>query len=102
MVRHDLYYLYLLNLYYYDQDRMSLRFVSTTQEIDRFAYYSSNHYTFYRDEMPDIMFVETGSALSMREKFLCGLDEHMVNYAPQGRFGVDGTLPRGRPRAGSA
>lgn len=76
----------LLNLYYYDQDRMSLRFVSTTQEIDRFAYYSSNHYTFYRDEMPDIMFVETGSALSMREKFLCGLDEHMVNYAPQGRF----------------
>ena len=74
----------LINLYYYDQDRRSLRFVPTTQEIDRFAYYSSNHYTFYRDEMPDIMFVEIGSALSMRENFLCRLDEHMVNYAPQG------------------
>lgn len=76
----------LLNLYYYDQDRRSLRFVPATQEIDRFAYYSSNHYSFYRDEMPDIMFVEIGSALSMREIFLCGLDEHMVNYAPKGCF----------------
>lgn len=76
----------LLNLYYYDQDRRSLRFVPATQEIDRFAYYSSSHYSFYRDEMPDIMFVEIGSALSMRENFLCGLDEHMVNYAPKGCF----------------
>ena len=76
----------LLNLYYYDQDRRSLRFVPATQEIDRFAYYSSGHYSFYRDEMPDIMFVEIGSALSMRENFLCGLDEHMVNYAPKGCF----------------
>ncbi|WP_302992917.1 hypothetical protein [Parabacteroides goldsteinii] len=74
----------LLNLYYYDQDRRTIRFPPTTPEIDKFAYYSSNHYTFYRDEMPDIMFVEIGSALSMREKFLCGLDEHMVKYAPQG------------------
>lgn len=76
----------LLNLYYYDQDRRSLKFVPTTQEIDRFAYYSSNNNTFYRDEMPDIMFVEIGSALSMREKYLCRMDEHMENYAPQGRF----------------
>lgn len=76
----------LLNLYYYDQDRRSLRFVPATQEIDRFAYYSSRHYSFYCDEMPDIMFVEIGSALSMRENFLCGLDEHMVNYAPKGCF----------------
>lgn len=76
----------LLNLYYYDQDRRSLKFVPTTQEIDRFAYYSSNHYTFYRDEMPDIMFVGISSALSMRENFLCRLDEHMAYYAPQGCF----------------
>ena len=76
----------LLNLYYYDQDRRSLKFVPTTQEIDRFAYYSSNNNTFYRDEMPDIMFVEIGSALSMREKYLCRMDEHMENSAPQGRF----------------
>ena len=78
----------LLNLYYYDQDRRSLKFVPTTQEIDRFAYYSSNHYTFYRDEMPDIMFVEIGSALSMRENYLCRLDEHMANYAPQSCFAM--------------
>ena len=76
----------LLNLYYYDQDRRTLRFVPTTQEIDKFAYYSLNHYTFYRDEMPDNMFVEIGSALSMREIFLCGLDEHIVEYAPQGHY----------------
>lgn len=31
----------LLNLYYYDQDRRALRFVPTTQEIDRFSYYCS-------------------------------------------------------------
>ena len=74
----------LLNLYYYDQDRRSLKFVPTTQEIDRFAYYCSNHYTFYRDEMPDMMFIEIGTALSMREKYLCGQDEHIVWYTPQG------------------
>ncbi|WP_315364371.1 hypothetical protein [Prevotella jejuni] len=76
----------LLNLYYYDQDRRILRFVPTIQEIDRFAYYSSNHNTFYRDEMPDIMFVEIGYALSMREKYLCGIDEHIVQYAPQNSY----------------
>lgn len=76
----------LLNLYYYDQDRRILRFVSTIQEIDRFAYYSSNHNTFYRDEMPDIMVVEIGYALSMREKYLCGQDAHIVQYAPQSSY----------------
>lgn len=76
----------LLNLYYYDQDRRALNFVPTTQEIDRFAYYCSNHYTFYRDEMPNIMFVEIGTALSLREKYLRGQDEHIVYYAPQGSY----------------
>lgn len=76
----------LLNLYYYDQDRGGQRFVPTVQEIDRFAYYSSNHNTFYLDEMPDIMFVEIGYALSMREKYLCGQDEHIVQYAPQSSY----------------
>lgn len=76
----------LLNLYYYDQDRGGQRFVSTVQEIDRFAYYSSNHNTFYLDEMPDRMFVEIGYALSMREKYLCGQDEHIVQYVPQSSY----------------
>lgn len=76
----------LLNLYYYDQDRGGQRFGPTVQEIDRFAYYSSNHNTFYLDEMPDIMFVEIGSALSMREKYLCSQDEHIVQYVPQSSY----------------
>lgn len=76
----------LLNLYYYDQDRRNLKFVPATQEVDRFAYYCSNHYTFYRDEMSDVMFVEIGTALSLREQYLCGLNEHMVWYAPQSSY----------------
>ena len=76
----------LLNLYYYDQDRRIQGFLPTVQEIDRFAYYSSNHNTFYRDEMPDIMVVEIGYALSMREKYLCGQDAHIVQYAPKSSY----------------
>lgn len=76
----------LLNLYYYDQDRGGQRFVLDVQEIDRFAYYSSNHNTFYLDEMPDITFVEIGYALSIREKYLCGQDEHIVQYVPQSSY----------------
>jgi len=76
----------LLNLYYYDQDKLDQNFALLTQEIDRFAYYCSNNYTFYRDEMPDIMVVEIGYALSMREKYLCGQDAHMVQYAPQSSY----------------
>lgn len=76
----------LLNLYYYDQDRRNLRFVPTVQEIDRFAYYSSNHNTFYRDEMPDITLVEIGYALSMREKYLYSQDEHIVQYAAHSSY----------------
>ena len=74
----------LLNLYYYDQDKLDQNFALLTQEIDRFAYYCSNNYTFYRDEMPAITFMEIGYALSMREKYLCGHDEHIVQYAPRG------------------
>ncbi|MDD7437330.1 MAG: hypothetical protein PUK66_00595 [Bacteroidales bacterium] len=76
----------LLNLYYYDQDRRTQDFPPTVQEIDIFAYYISNHNTFYRDEMPDIMFVEIGYALSMREKYLCGQDEHMVQCPLQSSY----------------
>lgn len=76
----------LLNLYYYDQDKLDLNFVPLTQEIDKFAYYISNHNTFYRDEMPDIMFVEIGYALSMREKYLCGYDEYIVQYTQRGHY----------------
>ena len=74
----------LLNLYYYDQDKLDLNFSPFTQEIDRFAYYCSKHCTFYRDEMPYNIFVYIGYALSIREKYLCGLDEHIVQYAPRG------------------
>ena len=74
----------LLNLYYYDQDKLDQNFALLTQEIDRFAYYCSNNYTFYRDEMPAITFMEIGYALSMREKYLCGHDEYIVQYAPRG------------------
>lgn len=73
----------LLNLYYYDQDRRNIKFIPMTQELDRFAYYCYNNYTFYQDEMPDTMFVEIGTALSLREQYLCGQDEHIVWYAPQ-------------------
>ena len=76
----------LLNLYYYDQDKLDQNFALLTQEIDRFAYYCSNNYTFYRDEMPDIMVVEIGYALSMREKYLCGQDAHIVQYAPKSSY----------------
>ena len=76
----------LLNLYYYDQDRKIQGFLPTVQEIDRFAYYSSNHNTFYQDEMPDIMVVGIGYALSMREKYLCGQDEHIVQYTLQSSY----------------
>lgn len=74
----------LLNLYYYNQDKLDQNFALLTQEIDRFAYYCSNNYTFYRDEMLAITFMEIGYALSMREKYLCGHDEHIVQYAPRG------------------
>ena len=74
----------LLNLYYYDQDKLDLNFSPSTQEIDRFAYYCSNNYTFYRDEIPDITSMQIGYALSMREKYLCGHDEYIVQYAPRG------------------
>ena len=76
----------LLNLYYYDQDRRTLRFAPLIQENDRFAYYNSNHNTFYRDKIPDITFIEIGYALSMREKYFCGQDEHIVQYAPQSSY----------------
>lgn len=90
----------LLNLYYYDQDRRIQGFLPTVQEIDRFAYYNSNHNTFYRDEMPDIMFVGIGYALSMREKYLCGHDEHIVQYAPRGCYVMvkhDADIPKQIP-----
>lgn len=36
--------------------------------------------------MPDMMFVEIGTALSLREQYLCRQDEHMVWYAPQSSY----------------
>lgn len=73
----------LLNLYYYDQDKKNVTFAPGSQEIDKFAYYHSNDNTFYQDEMPNIMRIEIGYALSIREKFLSRIDEHMVYYTPE-------------------
>lgn len=73
----------LLNLYYYDVDKKKHRFALGCQEIDKFAYYYESGQTFYRDDAPDLMFVEIGYALDTRAKYLCKLDEHIVPYAPQ-------------------
>lgn len=73
----------LLNLYYYDVDKRKLKFVQGSQEIDKFAYYYEREQTFYRDEEPNLMFVDIGYALDMRFRYLNGLDEHVVPYAPQ-------------------
>lgn len=70
----------LLNLYYYDQDKTSLKFPPTYQEIDNFAYYYDKKCTFYQDHKPTCLFVEIGYALSMRANFLERMDEHVVKY----------------------
>lgn len=72
----------LLNLYYYNQDKTSLRFPPTYQEIDNFAYYYDKKCTFYQDHKPTCLFVEIGYALSMRANFLERMDEHIVRYEP--------------------
>ena len=72
----------LLNLYYYNEDKIALKFTPICQEIDKFAYYYDKKYTFYQDQMPTYLFVEIGYALSMRDKYLGRMDEHVVNYEP--------------------
>ena len=72
----------LLNLFYYDQDKASLNFPPTCQEIDKFAYYYDKGCTFYQDQKPTFLVVEIGYALSMREKYLVRMDEHVVKYEP--------------------
>lgn len=74
----------LINLFYYDQDKASLNFPPTYQEIDIFAYYYDKGCTFYQDKKPTFLVVEIGYALSMREKYLVKMDEHVVKYeSPQ-------------------
>lgn len=73
----------LLNLYYYDEDKKGIPFFSGNQEIDLFSLYRDNGGTFYRDEMPDTLWVEIGYALKMRADYLCVNDEHVVGYIPQ-------------------
>ena len=72
----------LLNLFYYDQDKASLNFPPTCQEVDKFAYYYDKGCTFYQDQKPTFLVVEIGYALSMREKYLVRMDEHVVKYEP--------------------
>lgn len=72
----------LLNLYYYNEDKIALKFTPICQEIDKFAYYYDKKCTFYQDQMPTYLFVEIGYALSIRDKYLGRMDEHVVNYEP--------------------
>ena len=72
----------LINLFYYDQDKASLNFPPTCQEIDKFAYYYDKGCTFYQEQKPTFLVVEIGYALSMREKYLVRKDEHVVKYEP--------------------
>lgn len=74
----------LINIYYYNQDKTSLKFPPTCQEIDNFAYYYDKKCTFYQDQKPTYMSVEIGYALSMRAKYLERMDEHVVKYDPTG------------------
>ncbi len=74
----------LINLFYYDQDKASLNFPPTYKEIDIFAYYYDKGCTFYQEQKPKFSDVELGDALSMHEKYLVKMDEHVVKYeSPQ-------------------
>lgn len=72
----------LINLFYYDQDKASLNFPPTCQEIDKFTCYYDKGCTFYQEQKPTFLVIEIGYALSMREKYLVRLDEHVVKYEP--------------------
>ena len=72
----------LINLFYYDQDKASLNFPPTCQEIDKFTCYYDKGCTFYQEQKPTFLVIEIGYALSMREKHLVRMDEHVVKYEP--------------------
>lgn len=74
----------LLGLYYYDEDKKKVNLAPVTQEMDAFAYYKERGYTFYMDDTPTIIYVEIGIALDLRKDYLCGEDEHVVEYKPLG------------------
>lgn len=73
----------MLNLYYYDEDKKQIPYFEGNQEIDLFSLYQNNGNTFYRDEMPTMLWTEIGYALKMRAEYLCANDEHVVDYNPQ-------------------
>lgn len=73
----------MLNLYYYDEDKKQIPFFEGNQEIDLFSLYQDNGSTFYRDEMPNMLWTEIGYALKIRAEYLCTNDEHVVDYIPQ-------------------
>lgn len=71
----------LLTLYYYLQDKMRLNVFPPTQEIDLLAWYFQKEYNFYFKDKIDELYVEIGSALSLRGKYYVDRDEHYV-YSP--------------------
>lgn len=71
----------LLTLYYYLQDKMQINVSPTTQEIDLFALYSQKEYNFYFEDKIGELYVEIGTALSLRGKCYVDRDEHYV-YSP--------------------
>lgn len=73
----------LLNLYYYNEDKKKVNLSIGSQEIDNLSFYIDNGFTFYRDNTPDLMCAAIGNALTMRSEYLSGMDEHIVDYAPQ-------------------
>lgn len=70
----------LLNLYYYALDKKRYSFLPINDDIDIFAYYYSKGLSFYMDNMPDFLFAEIGTALSLREEYFTVSDEHMVYF----------------------
>lgn len=71
----------LLTLYYYLQDKMQINVSPTTQEIDLFALYSLKEYNFYFEDKIGELYVEIGTALSLRGKCYVNEDEHYI-YSP--------------------
>ena len=71
----------LLTLYYYLQDKCTIRSTPYTQEIDLFALYHQKDYNFYFEEQADVLHAEIGMALSLRNTYYVENDKHYV-YSP--------------------
>lgn len=71
----------LNTLYYYLQDKHTIETNPFSQEMDLFAYYIKRRQTFYMEERPDCLMVETGMAMELRERYYVGSDVRYVESA---------------------